>query len=411
MSRVLIIGAGGVGHVVAHKCAMLSETFTEISLASRTYSKCKDVAKSVKAFTGVDIVTYKVDANKLKPLISLMNEVQPDIVINVSQPYQNLTIMDACLKFGSHYLDTANYETLENPVFEYGPQWAYKEKFTKAGLTCILGCGFDPGVTGVFTRYISDLYLDEIKTIDIVDVNSSSNGHYFSTNFNAETNIREVSAPCKHYEDGIQITTPAMYTKSDFKCPEGVGNATVYRIHHEELESLQKHFPTLEKAQFWMSFGAQYLKSLEVLVNTGMTSIEPIEIKGKKISPLEFLSKVLPDPSTLGQRTIGHTCIGCIISGTKEGEPVTKYIYNIKNHKSAYQEIGSQGVSYTTGIPAVVGAKQVLDGTWNKSGVWNVEELSPTQFLQDLDENGLEWVVTDKIPTLEPKENKNRPKI
>ncbi|MBD1389315.1 saccharopine dehydrogenase family protein [Neiella sp. HB171785] len=396
MSKVLIIGAGGVGQVVTHKCAQVPEVFSEIVLASRTESKCKAIAEQVKANYGRDIETAQVDADCVPELVALINQVKPFMVINVALPYQDLTIMDACLETGTHYLDTANYEPLDTAKFEYKWQWAYQEKFEKAGLMALLGSGFDPGSTNVFTAYAAKHYFDEIHTLDIIDVNGGDHGYPFATNFNPEINIREVTAECRHWESGEFVETPAMSLKQEFTCPDGVGTYNIYRMYHEELESLTKHYPTLNKAQFWMSFGDSYLKHLEVLGNVGMTGIEPVNFNGTEIVPIQFLKQLLPDPSTLGPRTKGKTCIGCVVKGVKDGKERTVYVYNIKDHQDCYGEVQSQAISYTTGVPAMIGAKMMLEGKWMKAGVWNMEQLDPDPFMADLNQYGLPWQVIEE---------------
>ncbi|WP_086933045.1 saccharopine dehydrogenase family protein [Agarilytica rhodophyticola] len=395
MAKVLIIGAGGVSQVVTHKCAQVPEVFSDIVLASRTEEKCKNIAKSVKAKTGRDISTAQVDADKVLELVALIKDVQPQLVINVALPYQDLTIMDACLETGVHYLDTANYEPLDTAKFEYKWQWAYQEKFKAAGLMALLGSGFDPGATNVFTAYLAKHYFDEVHTLDIIDVNGGDHGYPFATNFNPEINIREVTAECRHWENGQFVTTDAMSQQQKFTCPEEVGTYDIYRMYHEELESLTKHYPSLKKAQFWMSFSDNYIKHLEVLGNVGMTGIEPVEFEGKKIVPIQFLKTLLPDPSTLGPRTKGKTCIGCYVSGVKDGKEKTAYIYNICDHQECYKEVASQAISYTTGVPAMIGAKMMLEGKWMQAGVWNIEQLDPDPFLADMNKYGLAWKVID----------------
>jgi saccharopine dehydrogenase (NAD+, L-lysine-forming) len=391
MTTVLIIGAGGVGQVVTHKCAQVPEVFTHIVLASRNEEKCKAIAKQIER----PIKTAQVDADNVPELVALINQVKPKLVINVALPYQDLTIMDACLETGVHYLDTANYEPLDTAKFEYKWQWAYQQKFQQAGLMALLGSGFDPGATNMFTAYIAKHYFDEIHTLDIIDVNGGDHGYPFATNFNPEINIREVTAECQHWEDGNFVTTPALSVKQSFTCPDDVGVYNIYRMYHEELESLTKHIPTLKKAQFWMSFGDSYLKHLEVLGNVGMTSIEPIEFQGQKIVPIQFLKQLLPEPSSLGPRTHGKTCIGCVVSGIKDGEQKTVYLYNVKDHQDCYKEVQSQAISYTTGVPAMIGAKMMLEGTWMQPGVWNMEQLDPDAFMADMNRYGLPWKVIE----------------
>lgn len=392
MAKVLIIGAGGVGGVVTHKCAQLPEVFEEIVLASRTEEKCRHIAAQLDR----PIETAQVDADNVPELVALLNRVKPDLVINVALPYQDLTIMDACLEAGVNYLDTANYEPLETAKFEYSWQWAYQDKFRNAGLMALLGSGFDPGATNVFTAYIAKHYFDEIHTLDIIDVNGGDHGYPFATNFNPEINIREVTAECRHWENGQFVTTPAMSLKQSFTCPDGVGSYNIYRMYHEELESLVKNFPSLKRAQFWMSFGESYLKHLEVLGNVGMTSIEPVEFNGQQIVPIQFLKRLLPDPASLGPRTKGKTCIGCVVTGVKDAKPKTVYLYNICDHQECYAEVQSQAISYTTGVPAMIGAKMMLEGKWLKPGVWNMEQMDPDPFMEDMNKYGLPWTVIEE---------------
>lgn len=391
MSTVLIIGAGGVGQVVTHKCSQLPEVFSRIILASRNEEKCKKIATQINS----SIETAQVDADNVPELVALINNLQPKLVINVALPYQDLTIMDACLETGVHYLDTANYEPLDTAKFEYKWQWAYQDKFKQAGLMALLGSGFDPGATNMFTAYIAKHYFDEIHTLDIIDVNGGDHGYPFATNFNPEINIREVTAECRHWENGEFVTTPAMSLKQSFSCPDDVGTYNIYRMYHEELESLTKFYPTLKKAQFWMSFGESYLKHLEVLGNVGMTGIEPVEFQGQSIVPIQFLKALLPDPSTLGPRTKGKTCIGCVVTGIKDGKEKTVYLYNVKDHQDCYREVQSQAISYTTGVPAMIGAKMMLQGTWMEPGVWNIEQLDPDAFMNDMNRYGLPWKVIE----------------
>ncbi|MDA3850837.1 MAG: saccharopine dehydrogenase family protein [Spirochaetaceae bacterium] len=392
MAKVMIIGAGGVGSVVAHKCAQLPEVFSEIMLASRTKSKCDAIAHQLPR----PIVTAQVDADNVEDLTALIKDFSPELVINVALPYQDLHIMDACLNAGVNYMDTANYEPPDVAKFEYHWQWDYQKRFEDAGLIALLGSGFDPGVTNVFTTYLNKHYFDEIHQLDIVDVNGGDHGQPFATNFNPEINIREVTASCRHWEDGKFIETPAMGEKKVFDCPENVGSFNIYRMYHEELESLTNHFPTLKKAQFWMSFGENYLKHLEVLQNVGMTRIDPVEFQGQQIIPLQFLKALLPDPGSLGPLTKGQTCIGCIVQGIKDGKKIKKYIYNICSHEAAYKEVQSQAISYTTGVPAMIGAKMLLQGKWTGKGVFNMEQFDPDPFMEDLNNYGLPWTVIDQ---------------
>ena len=391
MNKVLIIGAGGVGSVVAHKCAMLPEVFGEITLASRTLAKCDAIAAEVKHRTGRVIGTAKVDADDSLATAALIRKTGATLLINVALPYQDLNLMDACLLAGCNYLDTANYEPLDVAKFEYSWQWAYQKRFEDAGLTAVLGSGFDPGVTNVFTAWALKHHFDEIHTLDIVDVNGGNHGKAFATNFNPEINIREVTAECRHFENGEFVETPAMSRHQSFTCPEGVGTFEIYRMYHEELESLVKHIPTIRRAQFWMSFSENYLKHLEVLQNVGMTRIDPVIYQGIEIVPLQFLKAVLPNPGDLGQSTKGRTCIGNIITGLRNGKFRAIYIYNICDHEACFAEVGSQAISYTTGVPAMIGAKQILKNSWVLPGVWNVEQLDPDHFMEDLQAFGLPW--------------------
>lgn len=398
MNNVLIIGAGGVGSVVAHKCAMVPEVFGEITLASRTLSKCDAIAEEVKKRTGRTIATAKVDADNAEETAALIRKTGAKLLINVALPYQDLNLMDACLLAGCDYMDTANYEPLDVAKFEYSWQWAYQEKFEKAGLTALLGSGFDPGVTNVYTAWALKHHFDEIHTLDIIDVNGGNHGKAFATNFNPEINIREVTAECRHWEDGKFVETAPMSKHQEFICPDGVGSYEIYRMYHEELESLVKHIPTIKRAQFWMSFSPNYLKHLEVLQNVGMTRIDPVTYNGVEIVPLQFLKAVLPNPGDLGQSTKGKTCIGNIITGLKDGKPKAIYIYNICDHEECFAEVGSQAISYTTGVPAMIGAKQILAQLWNKPGVWNIEQLDPDAFMADLNVHGLPWQFIELTP-------------
>ena len=395
MSKVVIIGAGGVGGVVAHKCAQLPDVFSDILLASRTEAKCKAIAQQVERKYQRTIRTAQVDADNVPELAALLKKEQPSLVINVALPYQDLTIMDACLEASVNYLDTANYEPLDTAKFEYKWQWAYHDRFEKAGLTALLGSGFDPGATNVFTAYLAKHYFDEIHELDIIDVNGGDHGYPFATNFNPEINIREVTADCRHWENGEFVTTPPMSKKASFTCPEEVGTYNIYRLYHEELESLAKNFPSLKRAQFWMSFSDNYLKHLEVLGNVGMTGIEPVEYQGQQIVPIQFLAKLLPDPSSLGPRTKGKTCIGCVVKGVKDGKERIMYLYNIADHQECYKEVESQAISYTTGVPAMIGAKMMVEGKWIKPGVWNIEQFDPDPFMDDMNQYGLPWKVIE----------------
>jgi saccharopine dehydrogenase (NAD+, L-lysine forming) len=388
MGKVLIIGAGGVGTVVARKMADMPEVFNEVLLASRTKSKCDAIAK---AAGGKRLQTAQVDAENVPELVKLIKSFKPDILVNVALPYQDLTIMDACLEAGVAYLDTANYEPKDEAKFEYKWQWAYQERFAKAGLMGILGCGFDPGVTNIYTAYASKHHFDEMHYLDIVDCNAGDHGKAFATNFNPEINIREVTQKGKYWENGKWVVTQPHEIHKPLNYPE-IGPKESYVIYHEELESLVKNFSTFKRARFWMTFGQEYLTHLRVIQNIGMASIEPINYNGMEIVPIQFLKAVLPNPGDLGENYKGWTSIGCRIKGIKSGKERSYYIYNNCSHEVAYKETGTQGVSYTTGVPAMIGAKMYLEGKWKKSGIWNVEQLDPDPFMADLNKYGLPWV-------------------
>ena len=394
MSKVLVIGAGGVGSVAVHKMAKWPDIFSEITLASRRVAKCDAIATSVKSRTGVSIITAELDADNVEATTRLIEKTGASLVVNLALPYQDLNIMEACLAAGADYLDTANYEPLDEAKFEYHWQWAYQERFEKAGLTALLGSGFDPGVTNVFTAYIAKHHIQNMQTLDILDCNGGDHGQHFATNFNPEINIREVTAPARHWQDGAWVESPALSHKQSFDFPQ-VGNRDMYMMYHEELESLSKHFPELTRARFWMTFGDAYLTHLNVLENVGMTSIEPIIYEGQEIVPLQFLKAVLPEPSELGETTKGKTCIGNIISGTHEGRPRTVYLYNVCDHEACFAEVGSQAVSFTTGVPAMIGASLILDKSWRKPGVWNMEQFDPDPFMDRLNIYGLPWHITE----------------
>lgn len=389
MGKALIIGAGGVASVVVHKCCQNSEVFEEICIASRTVSKCDALKKKLDGGR-TKIQTAQVNADNTEELIALIQRFKPDIVINVALPYQDLTIMDACLATKVDYVDTANYEPEDTAKFEYKWQWAYKERFEKAGITALLGSGFDPGVTGVFSAYAQKHYFDEIHAIDIVDANAGDHGYPFATNFNPEINIREVTAKGSYFENGKFIETEPMSVKTVYDLPE-IGPKDIYLLHHEEMESLALNIKGIKKIRFWMTFSQNYLTHLQVLQNVGMTSIVPINYEGHQIVPLQFLKAVLPDPASLGPRTKGKTNIGCIYQGVKDGKPVNYYVYNVCVHEKCYEEVGSQAISYTTGVPAMIGAMMVMTGKWKKPGVYNVEEFDPDPFMDALNKFGLPW--------------------
>lgn len=391
MNKVLIIGAGGVGHVVAHKCAQMSDVCNEIHLASRTVSKCDAIAADVLKRSGKTIITHSLDADNVPETVALLNKIKPQLLLNVALPYQDLNLMDACLEAGVPYLDTANYEPRDVAKFEYSWQWAYEDRFKKANLMALLGSGFDPGVTNVFTAWALKHHFDEITTLDIIDVNGGDHGKAFATNFNPEINIREVTAPCRHWENGDFISTEPMSKHQQFICPDGVGSFEIYRMYHEEMESLVKHIPSIKRAQFWMSFSPNYINHLQVLQNVGMTRIDPVTYNGQEIIPLQFLKAVLPNPGDLGETTHGRTCIGNIITGKKDGKFKAIYIYNICDHEACFNEVGSQAISYTTGVPAAIGASLMLQGIWNQSGVVNMEQNDPDPFMEELQQRGLPW--------------------
>ena len=394
MGKVLIIGAGGVGTVVAHKMAGLPDVFTEIMLASRTKSKCDVIAARIG---GNRIQTAQVDADQVPQLVELIQSFKPDLVVNVALPYQDLTIMDACLETGVSYLDTANYEPRDEAKFQYSWQWAYHERFKAAGLTAILGCGFDPGVTSVFTAWAAKYVFDEIQYLDIVDCNAGDHGKAFATNFNPEINIREVTQKGKYWENGQWVVTEPHEIHKPLTYPH-IGERESYVIYHEELESLVKNFPTIKKARFWMTFGQEYLTHLRVIQNIGMAGIKPILYEGKEIVPIQFLKAVLPAPEELGANYKGETSIGCRIKGIKDKKKKTYYIYNNCSHEAAYAETGMQAVSYTTGVPAMIGAMMFLKGEWKNPGVHNVEEFNPDPFMEQLNLNGLPWWELHDVP-------------
>lgn len=398
MSKVLVIGAGGVSSVAVHKMAQLISAkispFSEIMLASRTVSKCEAVAASVKQRTGVAIETAQIDADDVPAMTALIEKVQPELVVNLALPYQDLPIMDACLATKTDYLDTANYEPRDEAKFEYKWQWDYQDRFRDAGIMALLGSGFDPGVTSIFISWLKKHHFDRIDTVDILDCNGGDHGQHFATNFNPEINIREVTAPARHWENGAWVETPALSHKQTFDFAE-VGERNMYLMYHEEIESLSTHIPEIKRIRFWMTFGEAYLMHLEVLQNVGMTSIEPIEYEGQQIVPLQFLKAVLPEPASLGETTKGKTNIGVIATGEKDGVQKTLYVKNICSHEAAFEETGNQGVSYTTGVPAMIGSALMLSGKWAGKGVFNMEEFDPDPFMEMLHEHGLPWTLEE----------------
>ncbi len=390
MSRILIIGAGGVATVVAHKVATHPDVFTEVMIASRTQAKCDKMAEDVFKRTGQKFKTARVDADNVPALTQLLKEYQPVLVINVALPYQDLHIMDACLAAGVNYMDTANYEPLEEAKYEYGWQWAYHDRFKEAGLTAILGCGFDPGVTSIYTAHAAKHHFDEIHYLDIVDCNAGDHGKAFATNFNPEINIREITQRGKYWENGGWHETDPLSVHKALNYPR-IGPKESYLMYHEELESLVKHYPTIKRARFWMTFGQEYLTHLRVIQNIGMASIEPVMYEGREIVPIQFLKAVLPNPGDLGENYKGFTSIGCRIRGIKDGKERTYYIFNNCSHEVAYRETGTQGVSYTTGVPATIGAMMFCKGLWKQPGVFNVEQFDPDPFMAELNKGGLPW--------------------
>ncbi|MBC7645923.1 MAG: saccharopine dehydrogenase family protein [Pseudopedobacter sp.] len=392
MARVLIIGAGGVGGVVAKKCALNDNVFTEIMIASRTKSKCDRIAAEIAQYfhnSKTKVTTARVDADSVPELVALIKEYQPVMVINVALPYQDLTIMDACLETGIHYLDTANYEPKDVAKFEYSWQWAYRERFEKAGLMALLGCGFDPGATGVFTAHHAKHHFSEMHYMDIVDCNNGNHGKAFATNFNPEINIREITAAGRYWENGAWVETQPLELSQDIYYPK-VQTRKSYVLYHEELESLVVNFPTLKRARFWMTFGDTYIKYLNVLETVGMTSIEPVNFQGQQIIPLEFLKAVLPAPESLAENYSGQTCIGVQIKGLgKDGQPKVHFVYNVCDHTETFKEVQAQAISYTTAVPAVIGAMLMLEGTWMRAGVYNVEEFDPDPFIAQMNLQGL----------------------
>ena len=394
MGKILIIGCGGVASVAIQKCCQVSEVFTEMCIPSRTVSKCEALKEKLEGKTNTKITTAQVDADNVDELIALIEKEKPEVVLNLALPYQDLTIMDACLATKVHYIDTANYEPEDTAKFEYKWQWAYRERFEEAGITALLGSGFDPGVTSVFSAYALKHYFDEINYIDIMDCNAGDHGYPFATNFNPEINIREVSAKGSYWEDGHWVETEPMEIKRVYNFPE-VGEKDMYLLHHEEIESLALNIPGIKRIRFFMTFGQSYLTHLKCLENVGMTSIEPIMYEGKEIIPLQFLKAVLPDPASLGSRTVGKTNIGCIFIGKKDGKEKKLYIYNVCDHQECYKEVGSQAISYTTGVPAMIGAMMIMNGTWNKAGVYNIEEFDPDPFMEALNKYGLPWKISE----------------
>ncbi|OON85674.1 saccharopine dehydrogenase [Oribacterium sp. C9] len=419
MSRLLVIGCGGVAQVAIRKCCQNSDIFTELCIASRTKSKCDELKEKLAGTTSTVVTTAELDADNVSAVKALINSYKPDVVLNVALPYQDLTIMDACLECGVHYVDTANYEPEDtddpewrkiyekrckelgfSAYFDYSWQWAYDQRFKDAGLTALLGTGFDPGVTSVFTAYAQKHYFDEIHTIDILDCNGGDHGYPFATNFNPEVNLREVSAPGSYWEDGHWVEIPAMSLKREYNFPE-VGEKDMYLLHHEEIEALAKNIPGVKRIRFFMTFGQSYLTHMKCLENVGMLSTSPVDFNGQKIVPIQFLKALLPDPASLGPRTVGKTNIGCIFTGIKDGKEKTIYIYNVCDHQECYKEVESQAISYTTGVPAMIGTALVASGIWNKRGALTTDEFDPDPYMDMLNKFGLPWVVSENPVTVE----------
>ena len=397
MAHILIIGAGGVGSVVAHKCGQVLQEgcFSRVTLASRTLTRCEAVAQSVKSRCGATLDTAQVDADNVPELCALLHNIKPDVICNVALPYQDLHIMDACLACGVHYVDTANYEPPDTAKFEYKWQWAYQERFRNAGLTALLGSGFDPGVTNVYAAWALKHQLDEVHVLDIIDCNAGDHGKPFATNFNPEINIREVTARGRYWERGEWVETDPLSWSMTYNFPEGIGPRKCFLMYHEELESLVRNLKGIRRARFWMTFSENYLNHLKVLGNVGMTRIDPVDYRGQKIIPIQFLASLLPDPASLGPLTRGKTCIGDVLRGVRNGKEKSVYIFNVCDHEACYAEVGSQAISYTTGVPAMIGTKLVAEGTWRRPGVWNMEQFDPDPFMSALNTYGLPWQCVD----------------
>ncbi len=399
--RIMIIGAGGVATVAAHKCAQVPEVFGEILIASRTLGKCDAIRDDIRRRYGREIGTAEVDADNVPELVSLIRSFKPDVVLNLALPYQDLHIMDACLETGVHYIDTANYEPLDEAHFEYSWQWAYQDRFREKGIMALLGSGFDPGVTNVFAAYAQKHLFDEIHYLDILDCNAGTHGHVFATNFNPEINIREVTQTVRHWRQGAWIETPAIIEDGSvhftFDYPVA-GNKESYLLYHEELESLARNLKGLKKARFWMTFSENYLTHLKVLRNVGMTRIDEVDYEGHRVVPIKFLKALLPEPASLGTKYTGKTVIGNIMTGMKDGRTITRYVYNVCDHEEAFRETGTQAIAYTTGVPAMIGAMMVLTGVWQGTGVFNMEDLDPDPFMEALMKYGLPWQVVEHTP-------------
>ncbi len=399
MKKVLIVGAGGVGKVVAHKCAQATDVFSEVLLASRTKEKCDAIAQEVEAMRGTKIRTFALDADNVAETTALLKAEKPDLLLNVALPYQDLPLMDACLAAGIDYMDTANYEPPEYPKFEYKWQWAYRERFEKAGIMALLGSGFDPGVTNVFCAYAQKHLFDEIHTVDIVDVNAGNHGLPFATNFNPEINIREITQEGRYWEEGEFKAISPMSVKCDYDFPGGIGSQPLYLLYHEELESLALNLKGLKRIRFWMGFSENYLNHLKVLENVGMTSHEPVKFEGKEISPVAFLRSVLPDPASLAERYTGKICIGCDITGIKDGQVKRVFIHSLMDHEETFRDTRSQAISFSTGVPATVGAIMMATEKWKRAGVHNIEECDPDPFLETMPKYGIPWEVQELDPS------------
>lgn len=394
MAKVLVVGAGAVGQVTVCKLAQRPDLFPEIVVASRTLAKCKKLAEK---HPQTRIIPEELNADNVSETVALLQRHKPALLLNLALPYQDLPLMDACLEAGVDYLDTASYEPPTMPFYEYKYQWAYQERFQKAGLTAVLGIGFDPGVTNAFVAYAAKELFDEIHYLDIVDCNAGDHGRPFATNFNLEINLREITQTGRYYENGKLIEVPPLSVWQDVRFPE-IGIRRAYLIFHEELESLVKHFPTLRRARFWMTFSEQYLMHLRAFMNVGLTRIDPVDYEGHPVVPIKFLQKLLPDPSTLAPDYKGWVSIGVQLRGIYRGKPRTAFIYTNIRHEWAYQDCEAQAVAYTAGVPPAVAAELICTGIWKKPGVWNVEQLDPIPLLERLPEAGLPWKVVLDYP-------------
>jgi saccharopine dehydrogenase (NAD+, L-lysine-forming) len=394
MSKVLIIGAGGVGGVVAHKCAQAPDVFSTIVLASRSLPRCEVVKGQIRQMYGRDIQIARLDASNVAQTTALLRGLKPDVVINAALPYQNLAIMDACLQARVDYLDMASYQAPDLARFEYERQWQYHDRYRDAGIMALFGCGMDPGVTNLFCAYARKKLYDELHYIDILHCNDGDHGHSFATDRNAELHIRAITGPGRYWEDGAWRETESLAESMTFDFPE-VGPRKAYLLHHEELESLALHIKGLRRIRFWMTFDDEHLIHLRVLKSVGMTSLKPVELQGHSIVPIQLLGALLPDPASLGPTYTGKTSIGCLFDGMKQGKRKRVFIYNVCDHARSYQEARAHAVSYATGATAMVGAMMMLDRTWRDTGVFNMEQLDPVPFLDALAGHGLPWHVKE----------------